>query len=122
MNPPDQARSPLLKAETIRQMYEPPAPPASRNSNGSLKDVFYACGWYVRPVGKPGKANYWHTGSLPGTRTLLARRWDGLSWAVLFNQRQEIPNLPDSAIDPALHRAADAVKEWPKEDLFPRHA
>ncbi len=118
----DPARSPLLKAETIRQMSEPPAPPVSRNPDGSLKDVFYACGWSVRPVGKAGKANYWHTGSLPGTRTLLVRRWDGLSWAVLFNQRQEIPNLPDGAIDPALHRAADAVKEWPKEDLFPRHA
>lgn len=57
-----------------------------------------------------------------GTRTLLVRRWDGLSWAVLFNQRQDIPNLPDSAIDPAMHRAAEAVKEWPKEDLFPKFA
>ena len=118
----DPARSPLLKAETIRQMYAPPAPPMSRNPDGSLKNSFYACGWSVRPVGKTGKANYWHTGSLPGTRTLLVRRWDGLSWAVLFNQRQEIPNLPDGAIDPALHRAADAVKDWPKEDLFPRYA
>jgi hypothetical protein len=37
---------------------------------------------------------------------------------VLFDQRQEIPNLPDAAIDPALHRAAAAVKAWPQEDLF----
>ena len=66
-------------------------------------------------------ANFWHTGSLPGTSTLLVRRWDGLSWAVLFNQRSEDKNLPDSAIDPALHRAADAVKEWPAEDLFPQY-
>ena len=73
-------------------------------------------------MGKAGQANYWHTGSLPGTRTLLVRRWDGLSWAVLFNQRQEIKSLPDSAIDSAMHRAADAVKEWPEEDLFPRYA
>ncbi len=118
----DPAHSPLLKAETIRKMYEPPAPPATRNPDGSLKDTFYACGWNVRPVGNSGKASVWHTGSLPGTRTLLVRRWDGLSWAVLFNQRQEIKSLPDSAIDPALHRAADAVKEWPKEDLFPRYS
>ena len=32
-------------------------------------------------------AIFHHSGSLPGTSTLLVRRWDGLSWAVLFNQR-----------------------------------
>ena len=58
------------------------------------------------------------TGSLPGTASLLVRRWDGLSWAVLFNQRSEDDKLPDTAIDPALHRAAQAVGEWPAHDLF----
>ncbi len=116
----DPAKCPLLKADTWRQLHAAPSAPVSRNDDGSLKASFYACGWNVRPVGdKPSRgANYWHTGSLPGTRTLLVRRWDGLSWAVLFNQRQDIANLPDAAIDGALHRAADAVKEWPKEDLF----
>ena len=55
-----------------------------------------------------------------GTATLLVRRWDGLDWAVLFNQRQDGGKLNDSAIDPALHRAAAEVKDWPKEDLFPQ--
>ena len=72
----------------------------------------------VRPFGLKGRASYWHSGSLPGTATLLVRRWDGLSWAVLFNQRSAKDDLPDSAIDPALHRAADSVGEWPKHDLF----
>ena len=36
----------------------------------------------MRPVGSDGRANYGHDGSLPGTATLLARRHDGLSWAV----------------------------------------
>src|SRR5947207_1547750 len=89
--------------------------------DGSLKDHYYGCGWLVRPVGKPGMANYWHTGSLLGTCTLLVRRWDGLSWAVLFNQRSDDDKLPDNEIDPALHRAADAVTEWPKFDLFPQY-
>ena len=69
-------------------------------------------------MGKAGRANYWHNGSLPGTSSLLVRRSDGLSWAALFNQRSEDEKLPDSEIDGALHRAADAVKEWPKVDLF----
>jgi len=67
----------------------------------------------VRPVGKEGRANYWHGGSLPGTFTWLVRRWDGVSWVALFNQRSEQGRLPNEAIDAALHRAADAVKEWP---------
>jgi hypothetical protein len=55
---------------------------------------------------------------LPGTSTLLVRRWDGLSWAALFNQRSDDKKLPDGAIDTALHRAADAVQEWPTANLF----
>jgi CubicO group peptidase (beta-lactamase class C family) len=114
----DPQKSPLLKPETFRHLYAPPPPPVSRNDDGSLRDAFYAAGWLVRPVRRDGKANYWHNGSLPGTSTLLVRRWDGLSWAALFNQRSGDKNLPDVAIDPALHRAADAVDKWPEEDLF----
>lgn len=110
---------PLLKPETIEMMYAPPPPPAWRNDDGTLKDAYYACGWMVRPV-KDGKANYWHAGSLPGTATLLVRRWDGLSWAVLFNQRSNDARLPDNEIDAAMYRAADAVQRWTKEDLFPQ--
>ncbi len=117
----DPAHSRLLKPDTLREMYAPPAPPVSRKLDGSLADAFYGCGWMVRPHDGSGRANYWHSGSLPGTNTLLVRRWDGLSWAVLFNQRSEDSILPDTAIDPALHRAAAAVKEWPTEDLFTTH-
>jgi N-acyl-D-amino-acid deacylase len=112
----------LLSALTQREMHAPPLPPASRNTEGKLNELFYGCGWMVRPQGEQGRFNSWHTGSLPGTRTMLVRRWDGVSWAVLFNQRQDIPGLPDTQIDPAMHRAADEVKEWPKEDLFERFA
>lgn len=101
-------------------MHAPPPPPVSRNDDGTLKAAYYACGWNVRPVGTAGKFNAWHTGSLPGTYTLLVRRWDGLSWAALFNQRSLDHKTRDAAIDPALHRAAAAVEKWPTEDLFPR--
>jgi N-acyl-D-amino-acid deacylase len=111
----------LLKSDSRRWLYEPPAPPVSRNAEGKLADHFYAAGWSVRPVGNNGRANYWHTGSLPGTFTLLVRRHDGLSWAALFNQRSDDSKLPDGAIDGALHRAADAVAEWPGNDLFADH-
>jgi N-acyl-D-amino-acid deacylase len=115
-------RNRFLKPGSFTTMYEPPMPPVSRKGDGTLESSYYGCGWMVRPVGKNGKANYWHNGSLPGTSTLLVRRWDGLSWAVLFNQRSEDKNLPDGAIDPALHRAAAAVERWPEHDLFPQFA
>jgi N-acyl-D-amino-acid deacylase len=117
----DPQRSPLLKPGTIRAMHAPPEAPVSRNDDGSLKDHYYCCGWLVRRIREGRATNYWHTGSLPGSSTLLVRRWDGLSWVVLFNRRSDDKNLPDSAIDPALHRAADAVKEWPTHDLFTQH-
>jgi CubicO group peptidase (beta-lactamase class C family) len=109
--------NPLLKRASVDVMYEPPPPPVSRNPDGALEKSWYGCGWAVRPAQR-GKANYWHSGSLPGTATLLVRRWDGLSWAVLFNQRSEDKRLPDDAIDSALHRAADSLTHWPKGDLF----
>ena len=118
----DPERPPLVNPDTQRVMYAPPPVPVSRNTDGSLKDFYYGCGWSVRPAGTQGKANYWHTGSLPGTFSLLVRRHDGLSWVALFNQRSNDSILPDNAIDSALHRAADAVTDWPDEDLFPQHS
>ena len=95
-------------------MYSPPAAPVARDKQGAVSARYYGCGWDVRPIGSEGRANYWHTGSLPGTATLLVRRHDGLSWAVCFNQRSHDRKLPDGAIDPAMHRAAGKVKTWPE--------
>ncbi|HEY0456725.1 MAG TPA: serine hydrolase domain-containing protein [Verrucomicrobiae bacterium] len=114
----DAASSPLLRSSSFQTMYARPEPPVARDNEGNPMPTYYACGWNVRPVGRAGKANYWHNGSLPGTSTLLVRRWDGLSWAALFNQRSEDKSLPDSAIDGAMHRAADSVAKWPDHNLF----
>ena len=107
----------LLKDETLRTMLAPPPAPVARRTDGSLQDWWYGCGWSVRPV-KDGGVHSWHSGSLPGTFTLLVRRADGVTWAALFNQRSNDKRLPDDAIDSALHRAVDSVQEWPREDLF----
>jgi CubicO group peptidase (beta-lactamase class C family) len=76
---------------------------------------YYGCGWQVRPV--TGGRNTWHNGSLAGTYTLLVRRYDGLSWAVLFDQRQEGTAASYGDIDSLLHKAANAVTTWPTGDL-----
>ena len=90
-------------------MFEPPAAPVSRKSDGSVEDVFYGLGFSVRRLGD-GRMNQWHTGSLPGTSTLLVRRHDGMAWAVMFNSRRSCAGKnPASAIDPLVHAAVDAV-------------
>lgn len=101
---------PVLSRETIDRMWSRPSEvPADEAS-------FNAMGWWVRGVGDDLDA--WHTGSLPGTWALLVHRHEGINWMAAFNRRSE-GTMPDSgAIDPALHRAADAVTEWPEHDLF----
>ena len=111
-------RKPFLKAESLDVMFEPPAAPVSRKSDGSVEDVFYGLGFSVRRLGD-GRMNQWHTGSLPGTSTLLVRRHDGMAWAVMFNSRRSCAGKnPASAIDPLVHAAVDAVMEWPEGDAF----
>lgn len=101
----------VLNAASIKQAFAKPA--TGVNSTG----WYYGCGWMVRPVTGGTGMNTWHDGSLAGTSTLMVRRYDGLSWAVLFDQRQEGSAPSYSDIDPALHTAADAVKTWPTGDL-----
>jgi N-acyl-D-amino-acid deacylase len=113
----DPNRCPLLSPQMVAAMFARPEGSAGYEPDGKPKAAYYGCGWLVRPTGD-GKANHWHNGSLPGTSTLLVRRHDGLNWAALFNQRTDPSGLSYGDIDPALHRAADVVKEWPEWDLF----
>jgi len=106
-------KSPLLSAASISDMWA--APP------NAGKEVWYACGWSVRPAGAAGRANVWHTGLIPGTSALLVRRHDGLNWAVLFNTDATASGRSAAgAIDGPMHAAADAVTAWPDENQFAR--
>jgi len=115
----DNNRSKLLSPESAAAMFAPPKGEAGRTEDGKPRRVYYGLGWSVRQVGDEGKINRWHTGSLAGTSSLLVIRHDGLCWAVLFNTNQTRDGKsPADKIDPLVHRAADAVRHWPKHDLF----
>ena len=102
------AKCKILKPGSIQQMFAPPTAAEGK------KEVYYAMGWIVRPNQCHGKPNIWHTGGLDGTSTLLVRRCDGLTWAVLFNaDKRTKKEEPAGAIDGLIHEAADEVKEWP---------
>jgi CubicO group peptidase (beta-lactamase class C family) len=105
----------LLHGQSLMNLVARPRGQAGLDKKGKPSDVYYGCGWRVRLVGQ-GRMNTWHTGRLDGTESLLARRWDGLTWAVLFNTSAGGKLAGD--IDPLLHRAADQVKIWPAEDLY----
>ena len=111
------ASSKLLKPNEIATMWGRPAGLAGKAANGKPRDVYYGCGWDVRPVknGKNGKpANTWHNGMIAGTSALLVRRHDGLNWAALFNTDSDHEDkVLSGLVDPLIHHAADAVLKWP---------
>ncbi len=98
----------VLRDDSIITMFARPKQAGDAPAQ-PLPPVFYACGWQVRELGN-GRINTWHTGALPGTATLLVRRHDGLSWAVLFNGdfgqgNQRLAGL----IDGKMHQVAGKV-------------
>lgn len=113
----------LLKPATIAEMFARPSGAPGDEADGKPKDAYYGCGWSVRPIkGAKGKSNQWHTGFIAASEAILVRRWDGLSWAVLFNTsstpggKERLAGL----IDGRVHEAADEVKRWPADDQFKR--
>ncbi|HRH97567.1 MAG TPA: serine hydrolase domain-containing protein, partial [Prosthecobacter sp.] len=62
----------LLKEDSIRTM----------TTHGVSEG--YARGWNVNKV-----PNWWHTGSLPGTATIMVHPAKGMCWAGLLNGRKE---------------------------------
>ncbi|MBN1678638.1 MAG: beta-lactamase family protein [Anaerolineae bacterium] len=103
---------PVLNVDSLQAMTA--APPIGVSADG----LYYGCGWIVQPTNN-GSYNAWHTGSLDGLFALMVRRWDGMGWVALFNQRDDSSGLDymDGIAGP-LSQAADAVEHWPDHDLF----
>ncbi len=93
----------LLKPETIRMMTTP-APAYPQNSPGK-----YARGWMVR---NNGQGNWWHSGSLPGTTTIMVRTATGMCWAALTNTRTEPHGEMDAALDQLVWNMVRVVPAW----------
>ena len=103
--------SPILSAESIETTFSLPATIAREKYKPG--EYYYACGWEVRDYGN-GRRNTWHSGSLPGCYSFMARWSNGVNCVVLFNKRG--PGF--EKIDPILSKAARSVSDWPEHDLF----
>ena len=102
----------LLKAESMSKVVAKPSFPATDNA------IWYGWGWQVREV-KKGSYNLWHTGSLPGTGSILVRRHDGLSWAILTNTNANPAGKSfATVIDGHMHKAVDQARPLAQNDLF----
>ncbi|MBL7188944.1 MAG: hypothetical protein ISS70_21670 [Phycisphaerae bacterium] len=97
---------PILSAESIATMFALPETIAPDEYKRG--EQYYACGWSVRDFGS-GRRNTWHTGSLPGCYTFMARWSNGVNCVVLFNKRG--PGFAE--IDPLLWKAVKSVAAWP---------
>jgi len=82
----------LLKQDSIRAM----------TTHGVSEG--YARGWNVNKA-----PNWWHTGSLPGTTTIMVHTSKGFCWAGLLNGRSEGLGL---ALDKLMWQMAGVVKAW----------
>ena len=89
---------------------------ASRNimEPGSIREMTtassanagYAKGWAVNRV-----PNWWHTGSLPGTTSIMVRTASGFCWAALANTR-EASGDTGGAMDRMMWDLVRQVKRW----------
>jgi len=117
----DHANCKLLSEAGIATMLAPPARHEVGEDIGDPDADFYGCGWFVRRAGDDEQSDWWHSGGLLGTSTLLVRRHDGWSWAVLFNSDFTSKGQPlTSAIAPDLNRAIGAVKDRALAENAPR--
>jgi hypothetical protein len=113
------AASRLLDEASIRTMLaRPPGPPGLEN--GKPAPAYYGCGWEVRPVNERlGRYTKWHAGLLAGSSTLMVARDDNINWAVTFNSNADRAGKEFAGlIDPLMHDAAAATKDWPDGDLY----
>lgn len=79
----------------------------------SSANTTYAKGWSVNAVG-----NWWHTGSLDGTSTFMARTAGGYTWAFHFNSRSNGSNAFYTAQDALPWNCLAGVSSYPTHNLF----
>jgi CubicO group peptidase (beta-lactamase class C family) len=111
-----QTNSPLLPAQLIDAMWSQPPQLAGSPA------YYYGAGWNVRPLGD-GTYNAWHDGSADGTFAWTVRLANGFCWAVIFNRRDVVGDVPNYInIDAEVNNAVASVTTWPDYDLFDANA
>src|SRR5690606_34858763 len=90
----------ILTPATIATMITP----SPRNAN-------YAKGWQVNSAN-----NWWHSGSLPGSFSIMARTSGEYAWAIIMNKRFNTGQFAN-AVDALPWNSIAGVTTWPTYDL-----
>ena len=107
----------LLSDEMLATMTEYQGLPG----NGQSPDHYYALGWNVDSPGT-AQEEWSHSGALENCNaSLLTRRADGISYAVLFNTLPYNFQSFFEELAPAMRAAVGSVSKWPDKDLFPKY-
>ena len=103
---------PILEAGLVQQMFQRPEGLAGYQENGEPKRQYYALGWSVlEEDGVRVKAS--HSGSLPGTNTVLLKLANGRNVALLFNSR--VSAQTTRVVSSVLPEIEQALKQIPLE-------
>lgn len=103
----DPAHCPVLSADSIKLMFEPPS--KIKRDEDADPTFFYSLGWMNR-ISDNQNINRWHTGSLDGTATIMIRRHDGWNMVALLNTRSSpVSDHLGRAIDRRLHAAVNTL-------------
>ncbi|HUG19915.1 MAG TPA: serine hydrolase, partial [Planctomycetaceae bacterium] len=114
----DPEQSKLISPESLELMHVRPPGLAGHNEDDTPKESYYSFGWSNRSDGN-GQWHHSHSGSLPGTATILVRRADGVNFAALFNSRTSpYASHFGRGIESILHETVDKITDWPDHDLF----
>jgi N-acyl-D-amino-acid deacylase len=81
----------VLKPETVELMFARP------DGEDAKAKTWYAKGWSVQ-LFPGGKRAYWHDGAIEGASAMVARRPDGISFAVLLNSNEKADKSPPIAV------------------------
>ena len=84
----------------------------SEMTKASTANPNYAKGWLVNSSG-----NWWHTGAIPGTASIVVRTSGGYSWFVIMNKRGT-NNAFWTALDNLGWNIINATTTWPTWDLM----
>jgi N-acyl-D-amino-acid deacylase len=107
-------RADVISFATVNDMIARPALDHWQSSS-----YWYAKGWSVRSAGSD--RNWWHTGLLAGTTTVMVRAHNGFSWAILVNaSATDFCCAMMNAMDRLMWDAVGSVGQWPIHDLFPK--
>ncbi|MBS1828431.1 MAG: serine hydrolase [Acidobacteria bacterium] len=103
----------FLSPASVAAMTARPGLPEYRDAQ-----TWYGFGLSVRPIG--AEATWWHSGSLPGTITYMARTANGFTWVLFLNYRPTRSGGDDilTDVDRGLSAAFTRVTAWPATDLF----